>query len=1551
MILFCILFAIFGETVLSQSEFPGKQLTLTKDTSYVKFAPIHWNQKENGPQLIIPIRFRTRSIRGRLITITAQKNSETIFSVSSYVKNSAVIIEVVNGQNELLKRTARLLPEANDGNEKSMAIHLTPVEEQLKVVFGQGTEDTYSDIKGIFTDDEIEILITVGKYDDDKSVVGCVTLVTLSVGSYFEQEFAEIERGDGVLDRCKPLCFDHKCNKGVCVDLFYKAVCNCRGTLKSGEHCDEDAKSLNASWDQYIAYQITDKQSQPSLIAFQFKTVANEGVLLHGEVFSVNDNTLLGNLKLALIYGQIRLTIADFLEINFYNISRPSEKFHQVMIQFDYAKDTVLITVNDEKKSASWSSPDIERSIKFGNKLYFSNSIVEGGDIVDDREIGLSGCLREVYIDDFDLIDGYYHNSSEVVSSNLLKSCDENEDPVAVPLPPHAPEESIPDGNVLDVPEGNLFEYQQKQKIPQPYDENNAVDPEIVMSKIEEEMNDADDNKGVDVPAKKQPCENDEATFCKNSVECIKKGTTPTCICKKGFIGDFCQFSALPRNCDDVLISGNVGPGTYIIDVDGSGPLLETYVYCSDGETVVPHNMPNKTLMRSKDSGDLILRINYMLFPDEERLKALRENSEECSQTIRYECDTAPLEFSKNKTWFVTLGAKEFWQVTEDDVLCECKNGKCEACHCDGGGITSDEGIIKGENTPLTSIYALNDPTDGKGFITLSPLVCRGSVGRTEAFTATFRSRRDALPIGNWNGKSLAFEFRTYEKEVTLLSSDNRSIEIVLEGRHLLLTIGGSSITLAPQSRLNDGHWNKVIVDIIDKTVRFSVNDTANFLHVESAFFSEMPLFIGGGQHGFLGCIRQILVNGNLKNTSSLLEGYDGSISSGCSDKCYELDCKHESKCVHDFETDSPKCVCRNIVIHSGSLCENSINKDSEVSLHDLTRGFLKIFNPSTGDALKERIVLSVLTDRRDALLLYLHDHLYNFIQIHLSEHTRIVLTLNLNRTVHQCEVTARVGHEYSRMKWLQIMLFQREDRIQLNVDDEVCEIESGRILSEEFITKFEISNDLEDVVEPPVSPVKTEDNRPYALLFIGGVPTVNYKGTLDPTYKSPIPSLLGCVRGLMVGLDRINMRDSTYWTYYPEEKDAIRIGCETGCEDVEPTCQNDGHCTFKWMNTDPSAALATCDCSKTSYYGDQCDQDSGVHLSGETILEFKTKDILDNAIYDWSNIGENTLNFAFSAKVDSVRPQQIASIHFRNNRVMEIVLCKNGSLNVAILSPVNSYVYTFAFNYSDGYRHFFQSSFNGKYTLTVTVDSSKFIFPEEVVLGISLGNAILYYFGGIQEEELQYDIPIEGSSMKQNYSGCISGIDINLNVGKLHFKPILYLEQPEQKYASDLTVIGEKPAMGPCNAFKIPGTLPALQDNVNPPEWYSPFVTEKYYRPTVETSTIEAVPPESTSSFWWIILLVIILLLLIILLILLLLYCLKKRKAEQTPDNRDLERDPNDLANGRNPTEPELIPLMPEKQPPPLERPTNIRNNFDLPEPTRPLDRPIYNSPLQQKV
>lgn len=75
------------------------------------------------------------------------------------------------------------------------------------------------------------------------------------------------------------------------------------------------------------------------------------------------------------------------------------------------------------------------------------------------------------------------------------------------------------------------------------------------------------------------------------------------------------------------------------------------------------------------------------------------------------------------------------------------------------------------------------------------------------------------------------------------------------------------------------------------------------------------------------------------------------------------------------------------------------------------------------------------------------------------------------------------------------------------------------------------------DIVQPPVSPI-TDDSitftHPHVLLFVAGVPTEIHFGKLEPIYRSAIPNLLGCMRGLMIGQKLIDMRDQHYWSNYP---------------------------------------------------------------------------------------------------------------------------------------------------------------------------------------------------------------------------------------------------------------------------------------------------------------------------------------------------------------------------------------------------------------------------------
>lgn len=55
--------------------------------------------------------------------------------------------------------------------------------------------------------------------------------------------------------------------------------------------------------------------------------------------------------------------------------------------------------------------------------------------------------------------------------------------------------------------------------------------------------------------------------------------------------------------------------------------------------------------------------------------------------------------------------------------------------------------------------------------------------------------------------------------------------------------------------------------------------------------------------------------------------------------------------------------------------------------------------------------------------------------------------------------------------------------------------------------------------------------------------------------------------------------------------KGLIKFGCEMGCHKIENLCKNGGHCLVEWMATKNDENSVSCNCARTSYYGEYCDE------------------------------------------------------------------------------------------------------------------------------------------------------------------------------------------------------------------------------------------------------------------------------------------------------------------------------------------------------------------------
>ncbi|KAK6037631.1 hypothetical protein COOONC_24864, partial [Cooperia oncophora] len=104
------------------------------------------------------------------------------------------------------------------------------------------------------------------------------------------------------------------------------------------------------------------------------------------------------------------------------------------------------------------------------------------------------------------------------------------------------------------------------------------------------------------------------------------------------------NISALdPRTCAEAHTFHAISSGPTHLDVDGSRSLYGSVAVCSNGTTIIPHDMPNETVIRSSDDPtDAMFIISYRDFTSE-KLAKLIQSSGSCRQQVYYVCSHAAL--------------------------------------------------------------------------------------------------------------------------------------------------------------------------------------------------------------------------------------------------------------------------------------------------------------------------------------------------------------------------------------------------------------------------------------------------------------------------------------------------------------------------------------------------------------------------------------------------------------------------------------------------------------------------------------------------------------------------------------------------------------------------------------------------------------------------------------------------------------------------------------------------------------------------------------------
>ncbi|XP_011050796.1 PREDICTED: neurexin-4 isoform X2 [Acromyrmex echinatior] len=524
---------------------------------------------------------------------------------------------------------------------------------------------------------------------------------------------------------------------------------------------------------------------------------------------------------------------------------------------------------------------------------------------------------------------------------------------------------------------------------------------------------------------------------CKHFGVCRQNSDEFFCDCANtGYAGAVCHTSLNPLSCQAYKNINSVNQRVEIkIDVDGSGPLKPFPVTCevlSDGRvmTFLHHSNEQLTPVDGfQEPGSFIQDINYDA--DFDQIEALLNRSISCTQRISYECKHSKLfntpvppgDYFRPNSWWVSRNNQkmDYWGgALSGSRKCECGiEGKCtditKWCNCDSDldewFVDSGE-IREKEHLPVKQLRFgdTGTPLDEKeGRYTLGPLICEGD----DLFknVVTFRIRDASINLPTFDiGHSgdIYFEFKTTIQDAVIIHSKGPTdyIKVSIHSGnqvHFQYVAGGGPLTVSVQTSYNlgDDKWHSVSVErnrkeariVIDGAMKNEVREPpgpVRALHLTSDFVVGSTIDF---KDGYVGCIRALLLNGQLQDLRSYARRGLYGITEGCVGRCESNPCLNNGTCHEAY--DGYWCDCR-WTAFKGPICAD------EIGVYMKPNSMIKYdFMGSWRSTISEKIRVGFTTTNPKGFLLGLFSNIsgeYMTIMVSNSGHLRVVFDFGFER-------------------------------------------------------------------------------------------------------------------------------------------------------------------------------------------------------------------------------------------------------------------------------------------------------------------------------------------------------------------------------------------------------------------------------------------------------------------------------------------------------------------------------------------------------------------------
>ncbi|XP_046386690.1 neurexin-4 isoform X1 [Ischnura elegans] len=523
---------------------------------------------------------------------------------------------------------------------------------------------------------------------------------------------------------------------------------------------------------------------------------------------------------------------------------------------------------------------------------------------------------------------------------------------------------------------------------------------------------------------------------CKHEGICHQTSKEFFCDCSHtGYSGAVCHTSLNPLSCVAYKNVHSVGQrNNVIIDVDGSGPLKPFPVTCeflADGRilTHLSHRNEETTMVDGfQEPGSFIQDIMYDA--DMDQIEALINRSTTCRQLLQYTCKNSRLlnspvhdnQFRPFSWWVSRYNQKmDYWGGSlPGSHKCECGiMGGCidptKWCNCDAGlesWVTDGGDITQKEFLPVRQLRFgdTGNPLDEKeGKYTLGPLICEGDGLFANVVTFRVTDATINLPAFDMgHSGDIYFEFKTTKESAVFIHSKGPTDYIkiaIIDGDQLqfqyMAGAGPLGVSVETSYSLADDNWHSVLVERNRKEARMVVDGALKAEVMEPpgpvrALHLTSDLVVGASveyQDGYVGCIRSLLLNGQLADLKGYADRGLYGVSSGCVGKCESNPCLNNGTCYELYE--GYTCDCR-WTAFKGPICADEIGVNMQPS------SVVKYnFVGSYRSTISEKIRVGFTTTNPKGFLLGMFSDIsgeYMIIMISNSGHLRIIFDFGYER-------------------------------------------------------------------------------------------------------------------------------------------------------------------------------------------------------------------------------------------------------------------------------------------------------------------------------------------------------------------------------------------------------------------------------------------------------------------------------------------------------------------------------------------------------------------------